>query len=201
MFPTHRPIKQPKQVFITLYIQLHPLELNPPIWRRVLVGGHLTLHKLHHVIQAAMGWESRHLYEFIITEQRYGLPDPLFEDDRLLDARRQKLAKLVKAGDRLRYLYDFGDGWEHVIAVENIQAVPHDDYADNARVLDGERACPPEDVGGAIGYEDFLERLAGPAGEDRDDALRWVGGRFDRDVFEVRQANAAVQRLVSNEWI
>ena len=31
--------------------------IRPPVWRRLLVPGRITLGGLHHVIQAAMGWD------------------------------------------------------------------------------------------------------------------------------------------------
>lgn len=51
-------------VYFILHVQLEPLHLSPPIWRRLLVSGDCTLRKLHHFIQAAMGWHSSHLHEF-----------------------------------------------------------------------------------------------------------------------------------------
>lgn len=40
----------------------------------------------------------------------------MFEE--ALDDRKIKLKRVLKNSDRLRYLYDFGDSWQHVIAVE-----------------------------------------------------------------------------------
>ncbi len=40
--------------------------IEPPIWRRVLIPGPLTLNRLHHVIQQLMGWINAHPHEFII---------------------------------------------------------------------------------------------------------------------------------------
>jgi Plasmid pRiA4b ORF-3-like protein len=51
-------------------------DIQPPIWRRVLVPGVLTLDQLHHLIQQLMGWINAHLHEFVIGGQRYGMPDP-----------------------------------------------------------------------------------------------------------------------------
>lgn len=174
--------------------------LEPPIWRRLLVDGDITLRRLHHVIQAAMGWESRHLYEFVVGIKTFGTQDENFPDDNILDDRRHKLRKLVREGDRLRYIYDMGDGWQHVIAVENIQACPSDDIADLCKLIGGERACPPEDVGGAPGYIDFLEAISRPDSEDGQDMLKWVGGSFDPEAFDLRSSNAAIQRLQNNIW-
>ena len=40
--------------------------IRPLIWRRFLVDGAITLADLHLVLQAVMGWENYHLYEFSI---------------------------------------------------------------------------------------------------------------------------------------
>jgi len=36
-------------------------EIEPPIWRRVLVLSDITFYKLHKTIQAAFGWQDYHL--------------------------------------------------------------------------------------------------------------------------------------------
>lgn len=64
----------------TLHIQLEPLHLNPPIWRRIRVTGDCTLRKLHYFIQAAFGWHSSHLHEFEKGLIRYMPPDAEFAD-------------------------------------------------------------------------------------------------------------------------
>ena len=45
-----------------------PMGFGAPIWRRFLVPDHLTLSKLHHVLQVVMGWEHAHAYEFLIND-------------------------------------------------------------------------------------------------------------------------------------
>lgn len=102
--------------------------------------------------------------------------------DDALDDRKSKLRRVLKEADRLRYLYDFGDSWQHVIAVESIE--PCDFTGTWCEVLDGARACPPEDVGGVPGYLDFLAS----------------GGSFDPELFDRRAANAAVQQICNNFW-
>lgn len=65
-------------------------------------------------------------------------------DDEALDDRKLTLRRMLKEGDRLCYLYDFGDSWQHVIAMETIE--PCDVTGTWCEVLDGARDCPPEDV-------------------------------------------------------
>lgn len=184
----------------TLHIQLEPLHFNPPIWRRIRVNGDCTLRKLHHFIQAAFGWNSSHMHEFSDGMNRYLPLDAelmhMFED--ALDDRKIKLRRVLKDVDRLRYLYDFGDSWQHVIAVETVE--PSDVSGTWCEVLDGARACPPEDVGGVPGYLDFLASLQQSESKEGHCALLWAGGSFNPELFDQRAANAAVQRICNNFW-
>jgi hypothetical protein len=183
----------------TLLIQLEPLELDPPIWRRVRVTGDCTLRKLHHFIQAAMGWHSSHLHEFSDGLKRYTpLDDGFMGDAGALDDRKFKLRRLVKEGDRLSYVYDFGDSWQHVVEVEAVK--PCEITGSWCEVIDGARACPPEDVGGVPGYLHFLESMKAPDSEDGQSALEWIGGKFHPECFDRRAANAAVERICNNFW-
>ena len=58
--------------------------------------------------------------------------------------------------------------------------------------LEGARSCPPEDVGGIGGYEDFLEALADPKHECHEEFMEW-GGNFDAEKFDPKKATKAMQ--------
>ena len=143
----------------TALLQLH-IELEhsePLIWRTVLVPDNITLIKLHSVIQAAMGWWGGHLHEFIIDHRHYG---QVFDDDpmldlgpELIDERRKKLFKLLGRKKQFEYLYDFGDYWEHEIS--NEKKIEGKTLL-NPVCLEAEGRCPPEDIGGTHGFEEFL---------------------------------------------
>lgn len=94
---------------------------------------------------------------------------------------------------RFVYEYDFGDSWEHEVVVEDITWTPL--VLKHAVCLDGQNACPPEDVGGVGGYAEFLEAIADPRHEEYDHFLRWAGFHFDPGAFELAGANAALQRV------
>jgi hypothetical protein len=49
---------------------------KPPIWRRILAPGDVTLGRLHNILQAAMGWTNSHLHEWKIEGASYGEPHP-----------------------------------------------------------------------------------------------------------------------------
>src|SRR6266567_1629168 len=61
-----------------LHIRLAHIE--PPIWRRLVVSGQITLFGLHQMLQVVMGWENSHLHQFIVGKTYYGEPDPEYGD-------------------------------------------------------------------------------------------------------------------------
>jgi len=169
-------------------------DVKPAVVRRVEVPLTIRLDRRHLVLQAAMGWTNSHLYEIRARGSGWGVPDPDFGDGPL-DARKIRLVDVLEdAGVRsLKYLYDFGDGWEHSVRIERItDAVPRIAYP---RLVEASGRCPPEDVGGPWGYRDFLEAIADPDHEEHDDLLEWIGGSFDPVEFDVAKANALLQKL------
>src|SRR5216684_736519 len=93
----------------SLHVQL--IGIEPPIWRRIVVPGAISLHTLHKMFQVTMGWENAHLYLFRLTINEkttvYGLPDPDWDGGgmRIRDSRRTKLDATVWA-DWLKLTYE-----------------------------------------------------------------------------------------------
>lgn len=180
------------------------LGVKPPVWRRVQVWD-CTLDQLHLHIQRAMGWDNCHLHQFDIDGETYGDPDLLddgfdepeceFEDSTITT-----LGDLLPKSTRqaLRYTYDFGDGWEHDVLFEgNPAPSPQGRYP---VCLEGQRACPPEDCGGAWGYQNFLKVIRGPRNKERKELLQWVGRDFDSEEFSAEEATEAMTRKLPDEW-
>jgi hypothetical protein len=174
--------------------------VRPPIWRRIQVPSTLNLRRLHDVIQEAMGWTQSHLYEFEIGGERYGEPDP--NDDYGMPTRSAKSTTLRRVapevGARFTYTYDFGDDWEHQVLVEKVLAP--ESSVSYPRCLTGKRSCPPEDVGGIWGYQEFLEAIRDPEHEEHENMLEWVGGAFDPEAFDAQAVNAALAVLGPSPW-
>ena len=123
----------------------------------------MRLNCLHDVFQIVMGWTDSHLHQFEKDGACYGVPYDEFEEDgiEIIDSNSVSLNGLLKSeGDSLLYLYDFGDNWRHDVVVEKI--VPGGDAPIRPECVAGERHCPPEDVGGVRGYEEFLEVIFEP---------------------------------------
>jgi hypothetical protein len=145
------------------------------------------------VFQIVMGWTDSHLHEFEKDGARYGVPD---EEDvvEMIDAGRVSLATLLEAeGDSLVYTYDFGDGWRHDVVLEKI--LGWSDKATRPECVGGDRHCPPEDVGGPRGYEQFLEVIFDPTHEDHVNMVRWAGGRFHAEDFDLKDVNLSLARM------
>jgi len=178
-----------KQIF-EFYLSLE--HVQPTVWRRILVPDDCTLARLHKVIQAVMNWQDYHLHEFMVKSQAYGDPQ-VDEDARLVDDRTVRLRNLdIALGDRVEYVYDFGDNWQHVLKLED--KMPPAAEVVYPLCVAGERSAPPEDVGGVSGYEEFLEAFFDPRHEEHEHMKSWIGRPFDPAVFSVIEANERLRK-------
>lgn len=176
-------------------------DIAPAIWRRIQVK-ECTFDKLHERIQTAMGWTNSHLHHFKIDERLYG--DPFLMEDNFgemeyEDSSVTKIGDVVpKAGERFvfGYEYDFGDCWRHEIVFEGcLRSQRGRKYP---LCLEGERNCPPEDVGGTTGYAEFLDAIAHPDHERHKVFLDWIGGAFDPEEFDAATVTRRMQRGLPN---
>jgi hypothetical protein len=116
--------------------------VRPAIWRRIEADSEITLGQLSGLLEAAMGWMGGHLHAFEAGGVSYEPPDPDGFGPRTKNENRHKLSKvLATVGAKMRWDYDFGDGWSHDIVVEAIE--PPAEGVDYPRCLTGRRACPP----------------------------------------------------------
>lgn len=180
--------KQPVPIY-QLRIELEHLE--PVVWRQVLVPASILLEQLHVVILVAMGWQGGHMHEFVIGYSHYGEPDPdnPYEDPPLTNEARVRLDKALGALKTVRYIYDYGDDWEHKIRVE--RTLPPAPGMHLPHCVAGANACPPEDVGGVPGYLEFLEAIGDPTHSEHETLTKWIGGPFDPTAFDVDAVNEA----------
>ena len=173
----------------TLKITLRGVQ--PPVWRRIAVPSDVKLSALAPLLEAAMGWYGDHLHSFETSGKRYGEPDPDWGAD-IIDERGRKLATVLpKVGAKLRFDYDFGDGWEHDVVVEAIESAQRG--VTSPLCVAGKRACPPEDCGGPWGYGELLEVLADPQHPDHDERAEWIGDDFDPEHFDAGETTDAMQ--------
>ncbi len=155
-----------------------------------------TLEALHEAIQLAMGWTFSHLWEFEIDGRSYGDPSfREFDDEPVIyRAGRLRLGTAVARGaDRFAYVYDYGDDWRRDVIVEAVR--DGDPGIEYPVLVDGDRRCPPEDVGGPDGFMDFLEAILDPGHAEHRAMLEWYGGPFDPVGFDEAPARIGLESM------
>ncbi|RCW46659.1 MULTISPECIES: plasmid pRiA4b ORF-3 family protein [unclassified Halanaerobium] len=91
------------------------------------------------------------------------------EDFELAVENEVKLKDVLPA--RIKYIYDYGDNWQHYLETEKII----EDYKSNQPTfLEGDGTAPPEDVGGVGGFDEFMQIISNPEHEDYESMLEWA---------------------------
>jgi hypothetical protein len=144
------------------------------------------------MIQGAMGWQNCHLHQFRVGDAVYGMQDEEWDDDEI-DETEVTASQAFDVERHGTYEYDFGDSWSHEVSAETRWEIGQP--LKYAVCLAGENRCPPEDVGGADGYAEFLAAIADPTHPERGSLLEWAGGSFEAAEFDVAAANASLQRV------
>ncbi len=66
-------------------------------------------------------------------------------------------------------------------------------------LIDAVGRCPPEDVGGPPGYEEFLEAIADPEHERHAEMHEWLGVSFDPQYVDPSEISQALQQT-ARRW-
>ena len=176
--------------------------VKPPIWRRIEVASDVSLAELSGLVEAAMGWMGGHLHAFEADGIIYERPVPDgWSFRRTEDEAKHRLGTVLgKVGAKMRWDYDFGDGWQHNVVVEAIE--PLDPAVEYPRCIAGRRACPPEDCGGPWGFEEILEAIADHAHPRHDELAEWLPLGYDPAEFDADQATEDMRapRPLADDW-
>ena len=185
-------LREVYQLHITL------LDIRPPIWRRFLVLKITPLDELHQILQTVMGWEDCHLYEFTVGNERntksHSVPDDEFEELDTLDESKFRISDLLKKeGDKIRYVYDFGDNWRHTLKLEKI--LPFEIGKSMPVCVKGSRASPIEEIGGTFGYANFLEAYMDREHPEHQEMQEWADEHFHPDYFDLDEVNKNLRQI------
>jgi len=154
------PLRPRRDDVVTYRLRIDLKGAKPPCWRRLELASDLMLDELHEVMQAAFAWSDAHMHQFAAGGSSYYDPESeqyltdydIEDGEEGIAERDVRLDELLAdPGDRLFYMYDFGDGWEHVIALEAV--LPRKPAAPRAVCTKGRRPSPPEDCGGIDDYQ------------------------------------------------
>lgn len=174
--------------------------IQPRIWRRLLVRATSTFADLHLAIQDSFGWKNYHLWEFRLPTWKgrpiAGLPGGEEYDRPTPDGKRVKLNTYftgARVVEWCEYAYDFGDDWTHDVKLVAVRSMKE---TFKRRLLEGDRTGPPEDCGGPTGYAQMVHYIATGEdlnGEDPEEIGEWLGD-WRPDSFDLAVAKAAFDR-------
>lgn len=193
----------PRQV---LQFKITLVDSNPIIWRQIQISDLCTFWSLHVAIQDAMGWEDYHLHEFEVVnpatgvKERIGIPNDEFAGElATLPGWDLKVMPYLSMNQKIKYTYDFGDDWEHEIEFEGaFSKSPAKKYP---TCLDGERACPPEDVGGIGGFYEYVKAIKDKTHPQHRQYLDWRGkfnpNKFNTKNIKFHSASSRLKQLQS----
>lgn len=186
---------------LTLLIEVE--HVVPRVWRQVVVRGDLTLEGLHAVIQRAVGWQGYHLHRFWASAEghpwrgSYYLTDgDVAEGEHGTHESAARLDQVFReVGDALRYTYDFGDDWHHVVRLESVDELAPG--APPAVCTGGEMAGPLEDSGGPPGYNELVEARSDSPPLARLEAYvrEWLPQGWDPTELDLDRVNQAISLI------
>lgn len=161
---------------------------DPKIWRKLIVSSDTTFHKLHHIIQLAMGWKNAHIFEFTIDDFTIGEIYPVVPDNPNINSKAITLHDIhPKVGLQINYLYDMGDNWKHTLTILNI------DYLKPVKqipyCITGKLNCPPEDCGGIKGFYEFVSIITNIRHKEFRAYFEWYRGFYNPEKYSTTAIN------------
>jgi hypothetical protein len=185
-------------------IELCGLTSSPDVWRTVLVPDEFTFDDFHALIQAAFGWGEQHQYYFVDDPSHprmyVMLPDLDIDSSipqgKISDADEITVDSFFRKKKQLFYIYDLGDNWIHRITLLGTV----DEPAENFRCEAGNGTCPPENCGGAQGYENLKQIFREhPSSDEANDYRQWLGAEpdedWDPDYFDLDETNQDIDAI------
>ncbi len=132
------------------------------IWRRLVVPSEIRLHRLHEILQTAMGWSEIRPHVFFYKKQGFH-PVGQIPEGGLSEAKYTLSNLLVRVGGTLKYIHDpAGEKWVHEIGVEDVR-FNDPTWPYPVCCIGGIRACPPSGIGGIDGFTRLLRALDDPS--------------------------------------
>lgn len=181
---------------LQLHIRLKDVE--PTIWRRVLVREDISFYTFNEILHKVMGWSGFQQYEFEIQGQRISEEteaDLWDSNTEIISAKEKRLKDFaLQSNDLFVYTYDFGDNWVHEILVERVYDI-EDESRQYPVCIDGERKGPMENIGGPWGYMELLHIVDNPQDPQYEEIMEWLGEEFHPEDLDLEKINQQLQDL------
>ncbi len=183
-------MKQPGSAVEVYVVKVTLLGTSPPVWRRILVPRDITLQHLHRTLQTVMGWTNSHLHQFVVQRQTFSDPRSRV-GTKVANENRTRLGELIwTVWASLLYEYDFGDGWQHKLLLEEVLT---GDESFQQICVAGKRCCPPEDCGGPRGFAELLNALRDANHPGHEEVCEWLGD-YVPESFSADEINRRLRR-------
>ena len=181
----------------TYTFKLDLIKTSPLVTRTFKVSSESSFYLLHHIIQEVMGWKNYHLYEFKVDGNTIADKSIVEEDlSPISEAKEVMLEDIfTHIGKSVKYVYDFGDWWEHHLELIEISNAPQNEPL--PIIVCGENACPPEDCMGVHGYAELKEILKDPENINHEDFWQNVGLSFNPLKFNKKAAEKELAKLTA----
>ncbi len=172
---------------------------KPPMWRELVIPADFNFSQLHYAIQAATGLMNCHLWQFqrrayqpdlqigipVKDEYGYGLEEWTHDADKT-----PVTAFLAKKGDKLEYVYDFGDDWIFTVSV--LEVMERDEDVAELKKWKCDMQ-PIEDCGGVYEYcrlRDIAENISKIDKQTKKEVVAFYGfDNFDMFAAWLDEAN------------
>ena len=162
------------------------------IYRIVEVPSNITFFGLHLIIQDLFEWQDVHCHSFEMYDGTdicltiYDGSDP--PDEACMDPYHPNISdmgirvkEIFSKYGSIVYTYDFGDNWEHIITVQERK---EKNGAERARLIESKGTRPPEDVGGELGYEEYLRIISNPEDPEYENTVAWTKEQLPREMTD-----------------
>jgi hypothetical protein len=167
---------------------------NPKVWRRIVVPATIKLSLLHVVLLRAMGWGGGHMHEFTFAQGSYTSVEPGLDlPFDVQDENRVSLRNTLEGSVTFTWIYDYGDNWQHKVKVERADVMGF--ALEHPMCITGQGACPPDDVGGVPGFENFVQAMTDPAHPEHEELASWHGGPFDPAAFSATDVQERLDEI------
>jgi hypothetical protein len=140
-----RPSKKGKHGQVKTYVLHVNHRALPRVWREIEIAEDQTLEDLHLTIQEAYQWNDDHLYSFFLSgnarDRKTEIGSPWSDTHR--HTHRETIGSLdLKPGQKILYLFDYGDNHEFDVRVLRINPeAPRGNYP---KIIEKQGQAPPQ---------------------------------------------------------
>lgn len=119
----------------------------PSVTRTIALGDDQTLDDLHELLRAEFGWDDPHLYSFWLSGRFWDGVDTEYSAPLELEETGARSAQValrelgLAPGQRIAYLFDYGDNWQVEVTVTDIRDASGETYP---QVLERQGEAPPQ---------------------------------------------------------